>query len=154
MLKLILTRLFDIFLIALLWFILAGSDGIKHFPLFSCSVVIISVIVSFNIAPERSFNPLRFFLYFAWLFNEIANSTIAVSRIIWSLEEVKPEMIKLKTRFIYSKGKLALYASSITLTPGTIAIETQDGEILVHSLTSIFSQDLALLEMEKRIKLL
>jgi multicomponent Na+:H+ antiporter subunit E len=45
----------------------------------------------------------------------------------------------------------AIYAQSITLTPGTVAIEVVGGKVLVHALTDAGVADLERGEMDRRV---
>jgi multicomponent Na+:H+ antiporter subunit E len=42
-------------------------------------------------------------------------------------------------------------ANSITLTPGTVSVEIEEGEILVHAITRAAAEGLAAGEMDRRI---
>ena len=46
---------------------------------------------------------------------------------------------------------LVIYANSITLTPGTIAVDVEPGEILVHALSAAAAKDLEGGEMDRRV---
>ncbi len=46
---------------------------------------------------------------------------------------------------------LVIHANSITLTPGTIAVEVDDGELLVHALTESGAAGLSGSEMDRRV---
>jgi multicomponent Na+:H+ antiporter subunit E len=49
---------------------------------------------------------------------------------------------------------LVTHANSITLTPGTITVEAQPDEFLVHALTRAGAEGLAGGEMDRRARLL
>ncbi|MDX1916374.1 MAG: Na+/H+ antiporter subunit E [Rickettsiaceae bacterium] len=154
MYKPILIRIFYTILSGLFWFCLVGSSGLAHFPFHSCFALIIIFIISANITDNYLLNPYKIFTYYIWLMNEVSSSSLAVSKIIWSLEETNSEIFILNTPFLSDNTKIALYAHSITLTPGTIAIETSGGKILVHSLSKNFTEDLLSQAMENKISLL
>jgi multicomponent Na+:H+ antiporter subunit E len=46
---------------------------------------------------------------------------------------------------------LAIYANSITLTPGTISLDVREGTILVHALTRSSGEGLQSGEMDRRV---
>ena len=83
--------------------------------------------------------------YWAWLLREIMLSNIAVVKTVLSREmAIKPMLARVKATPATELGRV-IYANSITLTPGTTAINlTADGEILVHAL-----QEDSLAELEK-----
>lgn len=78
--------------------------------------------------------PLKFARYLVWLMGEIAKANWAVTKIV-----LAPEMPIRQHLFgvrFSQKGDLGqvLFANSITLTPGTITVETEDKRFLVHAL--------------------
>ena len=93
----------------------------------------------------------RLFAYAAWLGVEIAKSNWAVTKLILS------PRIRLRQNIFevpYSQKTdlcQTIFANSITLTPGTITVEVEEGYFLVHALA--FSEDdhTALAEMDRRV---
>jgi multicomponent Na+:H+ antiporter subunit E len=63
---------------------------------------------------------------------------------------VKPQIIRFKTK-LESDISWVTLANSITLTPGTITMDIQDGEFFVHALDKKVADDLHAGEMEDRI---
>ncbi|MDX1924402.1 MAG: Na+/H+ antiporter subunit E [Rickettsiaceae bacterium] len=152
MLKIVLTNFYYIFLACLLWACLAGLDGIKHFPFFSCASLTATSILIMYFEPTSVFNPARLFIYSFWLLEEIINSSIEVTKIIWDFnEEINPKIVKIDSSFGRSKGRLALYANSITLTPGTLSLDADGSSILVHALNQNFVNDLKSGWMEEKV---
>ena len=88
----------------------------------------------------------RLWLYLPWLFKEIFVSNIEVARIILDPKlPISPIMIRFHGSQETDLGR-AIYANSITLTPGTITTGVHGTELEVHSLTHI---DLAHRELEE-----
>ena len=89
--------------------------------------------------------------YWPWLLLEIAKSNIEVSKIILSGKlNIDPVMIRLKAGQSTEMGQV-IYGNSITLTPGTITVDIDDGELLVHALTQSGAEGLHEGEMDRRI---
>ncbi len=89
--------------------------------------------------------------YWPWLLLEIAKSNIDVARIILSGKmNIDPVMIRLKAGQTTEMGQV-IYGNSITLTPGTITVDIEDGELLVHALTQSGADGLHEGEMDRRI---
>jgi multicomponent Na+:H+ antiporter subunit E len=89
--------------------------------------------------------------YWPWLLLEIAKSNIEVSKIILSGKmSIDPVMIRLKAGQSTEMGQV-IYGNSITLTPGTITVDIDDGELLVHALTQSGADGLHEGEMDRRI---
>ena len=97
------------------------------------------------------FKPLKLLAYLFWLLGEIIKANITVSKIILS-----PNMSIRQNLFSvpYSqKSDVAqtIFANSITLTPGTISVETENESFLVHALCYKPTDVDALSDMDKRI---
>ena len=89
--------------------------------------------------------------YWPWLLLEIAKSNVDVAKIILSGKmNIDPVMIRLKAGQVTEMGQV-IYGNSITLTPGTITVDIDDGELLVHALTQSGADGLAEGEMDRRI---
>ena len=90
--------------------------------------------------------------YFAWLVAEIIKANLAVARIILSPRmKVQPHLIEIPAEQTTLLGEV-IFANSITLTPGTISIETFDKHhILVHALTEQSGTKEGLEEMGARV---
>ncbi len=88
--------------------------------------------------------------YWPWLIKEIIKSGWDVSkRILHPRRPISPTLIE----FIPSQKTdlgLVIHANSITLTPGTIAIEVEPGRFLVHALSREGASGLAGSEMDRR----
>lgn len=64
---------------------------------------------------------------------------------------INPALIRYPVQLKH-EGQRVLYANSITLTPGTIAVDLTETEIWVHQLDSASAGDIVSGEMERRIK--
>jgi multicomponent Na+:H+ antiporter subunit E len=90
--------------------------------------------------------------YWPWLGLEIAKSAWAVSRIILDPRlPISPTLVRVKPSQKTGVG-VTTYANSITLTPGTISVEVDHGEILVHALTRAGAKDLEEGVMDRRVR--
>ena len=79
-------------------------------------------------------NPVRFVGYFGWLLVEIAKSNWAVTKLILSRNmPMRQHLFRAPYSQTSDLGQV-IFANSITLTPGTISVEVEDGEFLVHAL--------------------
>lgn len=89
--------------------------------------------------------------YWAWLLIEIVKANLNVAKTILCFgEPASPNVIKIKAT---QRTELAqvIYANSITLTPGTISVELENGEITVHALTQGSANDLETGIMDRRV---
>ncbi len=95
--------------------------------------------------------PLKFITYLFWLLKEIAVSNIAVTKLILS-----PDM-RLHQHFFRvpntqrSELGAAIYANSITLTPGTVSVEIDRDAFWVHAADFSDADHAALADMDARV---
>lgn len=90
-------------------------------------------------------------VYWVWLLKEIAKSGWTVSKIILSPRlPITPTMVRFEPSQKTDVG-LVLHANSITLTPGTITIEAERGEFLVHGLTRDGAEGCIDSDMDRRV---
>lgn len=90
-------------------------------------------------------------LYIPWLLWEIVKANVDVARrIIDPAMPISPRIIRVKTSQKRDVGRV-VYANSITLTPGTISIDTPGDEIVVHALTREAAEGLMTGEMDRRV---
>ncbi len=93
----------------------------------------------------------RFLMYLPWLFKQIVMANLEVARIVWSPRiPISPRLLSVPSKTRTALGT-AVYANSITLTPGTVTIKARQGELLVHALTEEAERRLLSGEMHRRV---
>ncbi len=94
---------------------------------------------------------IRLIGYWVWLLVEIVKANIDVTRRIWSPRlPISPSVFHLRMSQPSELGQV-VYANSITLTPGTVAIRLHQDEILVHAVAEELGEDLAGGAMDARV---
>lgn len=89
--------------------------------------------------------------YWAWLVSEIIRSAWQVSKIILSpVMPVSPTLTRVKASQ-KSRVGVATYANSITLTPGTISVEVDGNDIVVHALVAEGADGVESGEMDRKV---
>jgi multicomponent Na+:H+ antiporter subunit E len=89
--------------------------------------------------------------YWPWLAKEIVKSGWQVSRIILDPRlPISPTLVRFRPSQT-STVALATHANSITLTPGTITVEADRDEFLVHALTREAAAGVVASEMDRRV---
>lgn len=89
--------------------------------------------------------------YWLWLFKEIVLANIDVTKRILSPGlPIDPQLFRVKTTQGDELGKV-IYANSITLTPGTVTVDIDDDEFVVHALSETTREDLETGEMDRRV---
>jgi multicomponent Na+:H+ antiporter subunit E len=94
----------------------------------------------------------RFWLYFPWLMKEIFVANLHVARIILTPGlPIDPLLVHYRASQKTDLGR-AIYANSITLTPGTISTGVIGDDIEVHSLTWVDVDGREEDEMDRRVR--
>jgi len=89
--------------------------------------------------------------YWPWLVKEILKSGWQVARIVLDPRlPVSPTLVRFKPSQQSTLG-LVTHANSITLTPGTVTVEADHDEFLVHALTREGADGLEGSEMDRRV---
>lgn len=89
--------------------------------------------------------------YWLWLAKEVVKSSLDVARIVISPSlPISPQVVTIKAS-CENPVDQAILANSITLTPGTVALDVYQGEITVHALTSAGADELKKGEMDRRV---
>lgn len=89
--------------------------------------------------------------YWLWLAKEVVKSSLDVARIVLSPSlPISPKVVKIKASCEHPVDQ-AILANSITLTPGTLALDVYKGEITVHALTEAGAEELTYGEMDRRV---
>lgn len=95
---------------------------------------------------------LRAPIYWLWLFKEMAVSSLQVARIVWQPKpKISPTLATLPCRLATPTGQVT-YANSITLTPGTVCLDVNERELLVHALRAEGIADLREGGMQRRVQ--
>jgi multicomponent Na+:H+ antiporter subunit E len=125
----------------------------SHLAFFILSITITYYISArFQVIPQNNRLNLNLFGYFFWLIKEIIKSSIVVSKIVWSPKiKIDPTMEWVESD-LKNDQAIAVFANSITLTPGTVTLDTNKGSLLIHALAPELIEDLKTGEMLGRIK--
>lgn len=92
-----------------------------------------------NLHPKQNakISKLRITYYMFWIIKEVAKADWEIVKLILDeTKNTKQKIFKINVNQKYDITKTIL-ANSITLTPGTITIETLENEFIIHSLTSV-----------------
>ena len=93
----------------------------------------------------------KLFGYWIWLAKEILKSSIQVARIVLNPSlPISPRVVEIKSTSGHLVDQVIL-ANSITLTPGTLALDLHEGVIKVHALTEEGAKELAEGAMDRRV---
>ncbi|QWB99736.1 Na+/H+ antiporter subunit E [Mycoplasmatota bacterium] len=142
-------------LLLLFWFILSFE---VNFYIAIIGLLVSLMVVFFNY--DLIFNKneitkltirtiMRFFVLIFILLYNIVVSNIEVAKIVLSKKmPIDPGFVTIKNK-LNKEFNQALYANSITLTPGTLTVDMNHGEIVVHGLLRQHVKDLEGSRLEK-----
>lgn len=89
--------------------------------------------------------------YYAWLIKEIFLANLLVIKHVWlGNKSISPVFATITASQKTEMGKV-IYANSITLTPGTVTVNIEGDQFLVHALLRESIKDLEAGEMDKRV---
>ena len=142
-------------LLFLTWLLLSGiyTGLLLGLGALSCLVVVGVCRRMKIIDPEGHPNHLILGMlrYMPWLFWAIIKANIdVVRRILHPRLPMAPRVIRVEASQKTHLGQV-IYANSITLTPGTVAVETAEGIIDVHALTRESAEDVRSGAMDSRV---
>ena len=136
----------------LIWLLLSGS--------FAGPQVVLGVVVAFGVAwlntehssTRSSVRGWRLLWYFSWLVGRILRSGCHLSLLILHPAlPIDPKMIHHRTE-LQDDGSIVLLGNSITLTPGTITVEVDAQELVVHAMDDSSAADVTSRRIEQRIE--
>jgi multicomponent Na+:H+ antiporter subunit E len=141
--------------LAAFWLINSG-----HYTLLILSLGLISIALVLYIthrmdvidhASQSLLVPLKTTGFHLWLAKQIVLANISVVKHIWlGNETISPVLTTIKANQKTDMGKV-IYANSITLTPGTVAVDLAGDKIKVHALLRENIEELQAGEMDRRI---
>lgn len=88
--------------------------------------------------------------YLPWLLYEIVLANVHVVHLVLNPRAIRPQIVRFRPR-LRNDLALVLLANSITLTPGTVTMDIEDGEFWVHAVSDKVARDLRGGDMERRI---
>jgi multicomponent Na+:H+ antiporter subunit E len=140
----------------LFWLALSGVYTPFLLAAGACTAIAIAVLAWRMEVADREGHPVHLTLaaatYLPWLLKEILKSGWQVARIILDPRlPVSPTLVRVRPSQQSTVG-LATHANSITLTPGTLTVEAEHEEFLVHALTREGAAGVLDGEMDRRVR--
>lgn len=142
--------------LAAFWLLNSGHYTPLLFFLAVCSIALVILISHRMDVIDHESQPLHLTMYvpgyWLWLIKEIVVANFDVVYLIWrGNSSISPTQVVLKMEQTTDMGKV-IYANSITLTPGTVAMDLDGERVTVHALTKKAVQDLQAGEMGRRVR--
>ena len=123
----------SLILCVILWLLWSGLFKPLMLAFGAVSCILVAWISSRLNIVDASERPLLIFLrmipYVPWLIKEVVKSNIDVAKRIWQKDmQISPTIITIPASQKTALG-LVIHANSITMTPGTLSIDVEPGEI-------------------------
>ncbi|MEX1036679.1 MAG: Na+/H+ antiporter subunit E [Sneathiella sp.] len=137
------------------WLLLSGhyTPLIIGFGVASCAL---SALIAYRMdVIDHEGHPLhlgpRIFTYWGWLFIEIFKANIDVAKcVLFPRKYLRPRMFTVIASQKSDLGRV-IYANSITLTPGTVTVDLDGDQIMVHSMTEASAAGVKSGDMDRRV---
>ena len=141
--------------LAAFWLLNSGHNTVLMLLLGAISIAFVLYVAHRMDVVDHESQPLHLTLkfpsYYAWLIKEIILANIFVVKHIWlGNKSISPTLKTIKGSQNTDIGK-AIYANSITLTPGTITVNLEGDQFMVHALCRELIDDLDAGEMDRRV---
>lgn len=138
-----------------IWVILSGKFDVFHLGLGLATVFLLAWLhrglEPFRRPGDPSIRASRLAPYIVWLSFEMFLSAVHVAKVILRPRgQLAPRLIHFECEQP-SKLNAVIFAHSITLTPGTITLDLDDGRYLVHALTPHTADGLIRGQMARRV---
>ncbi len=133
-----------------IWILLSEKIDFLHLG----TGVAAAILISANFVPLRdrtAFAPGRFLFYVPWLATQIFLSNLRVARIVLSRRPaIAPTFISQPPGVVGPRA-LTMLGASVTLTPGTLTVDVDDGEVFIHALDAASARDVKGNEIARRV---
>lgn len=138
------------------WGINSPNDSALLLFLGLLSVLLVVLITHRMKLLDRESFPLhlitRIFPFYLWLLKEIILGCLFVMKTILARDKnLTPEVVTVELAFKDELNQV-IFANSLTLVPGTLSVELNQGSIQVHTLSPELAAELRGGEMARRIK--
>lgn len=137
------------------WISLSGYFSIL--PLVPGLVSLVVIFYLFTRAKNKSLynnvfslQTTGFIAYLPYIAKEIFNSNIDIVKTIFKSKQ-SPVLISIENEF-NTKSSAVLFANSVTLTPGSIVVHMDDGDILIHCISQNTADSVLDKSMLKKVK--
>lgn len=145
-----------IVLLAVVWLLWSGHYNTLLLSLGAVSLaIVVAISLRMKIVDEEGAPvqlPLRLVPYLPWLVLEIVKANVDVAlRILRPGLPISPRLIRVRAGQRTDLGRV-IYANSITLTPGTVSIDTDGDDITVHALTRGAAEGVLSGAMDRRVR--
>lgn len=132
------------------WLLLSGLFYAKYLLIGAGGSIVIA-LGAFSWTSARRFPVIRFVGFIPWHLTQVVISNLRVVRVALSLRaRIKPQFVWIKPE-MEDEWALTTLGCGLTLTPGTLSVEFDSNELLVHALDATSARDIREGMMAKRV---
>lgn len=137
------------------WLLLSGY----YVPLiigFGVASCLLSALIAYRMdVIDHEGHPIflgpRIVSYWIWLLVEIFKANVDVAKcVLFPKRYLRPSLFTVTASQKSDLGRV-IYANSITLTPGTVTVDLDDDQVMVHSLTEGSAEGVKSGDMDRRV---
>ena len=135
------------------WLILSGHYDLFHVAAGVFCAGLVTVLSADLLSlggRETGLSLWRFFAYLPWLIWQVIVANFHVVYLILVPSQIRPQIVRFRSRLTSDLARTTL-ANSITLTPGTVTLDIEGDEFVVHALSDRVARDLMSGAMEQRV---
>lgn len=134
------------------WLVLSESFDRFHMGLGLGSALAIAWLNTDRLPMRSTIRPIGLVGYLPWLLVQVVKSGVHLSKLILNPSlPISPRMVHLHTD-LKAEGGIVLLANSITLTPGTITVEVNGQDLVVHAIDEEAAADVTGQQFDRRIE--
>ncbi len=142
-------HLWTVIILLAIWSVLSGKFDALHFGVGVVTVLLLTW--SIHVRRPQPLPLLRLVAYVPWLLLQVVKSNIHVARLVLgNFSKVKPRFVRIRPG-LRGDHPVTLLGCSITLTPGTVTVDTDSDWVLVHALDDDSAAALSEGEMARRV---
>jgi multicomponent Na+:H+ antiporter subunit E len=137
------------------WLVLSGVHG-RLFLFYGAASAAIATLMALRMnVVDKEGHPFHLAftapLYWLWLLREMILSALRVTRAVWSPDHlISPGFARVRSTQDCDLGR-TIFANSITLTPGTVCVDIEEGSAYIHALEQSAIDALNRGEMDRRV---
>ena len=135
-----------------LWLLLSESYNLLHMAIGLAAAFGVALLNTDRLPPAAyRIYWLRLLAYLPWLLGRIFLSGLHLSVLILHPRlPIAPRIIRHRTE-LANENAIVLLGNSITLTPGTLTVEANADELLVHAMDDHAAQDVMTFRLDRKI---
>lgn len=137
--------------LVLLWAALSGKFDLLHFGVGVVAAICIAASM-YSSRPTQDIAISRFLSFLPWLLWQILVSNLRIAWLVLRVRQrIEPTFVRVAPG-VSGASALTLLGCSITLTPGTLTVDIDENEMVIHALDVASAEDIRAGTMSDRVR--